>query len=391
MKFNDTRTAFAYKTDRELRLAHFLFSVIKYPLMVKISQAMIRFALFIRFPIKWAVKPTVYKHFCGGEAIRDCKGLGQKMAKHGVLSVLDYSAEHQSSDEAIGDVLKETLRTIDNAAQSPNVPFAVFKPTAFGQVDALEQYSLGKMSNRDEAEFNKYRQRIETLCRHAWELDTPIMIDAEDSWYQKAIDDVARLMSEKYNREKAIVYNTLQMYQHDRLAFLEQAHTDALEKNYYLGIKFVRGAYMEKERERAVEKGYPSPIYPDKEATDRAYNEALSYSIRRIGRISVFNATHNEHSSGYMTELMEKEGLEKHDSRCWYSQLLGMSDHISFALGKAGYNVAKYVPYGPVRNVMPYLLRRAQENTSTSGQMGRELFLITSEIKRHKQAKKEKQ
>lgn len=390
LTFDNTQIAFAHKTNKELRLAYFLFSFIKYPLIVKTSQALIRFALYIRFPIKWAVKPTVYRHFCGGETILDCKKLSKKMAKHKVLSILDYSAEHQDDEAAIESVLNETLHTVENAAQGTHVPFAVFKPTAFGEVDVLERYSLGQMNRDDKAGFEKFRSRIETLCRRAWELDVPIMIDAEDSWYQSAIDDVVREMSEKFNKKRAIVYNTLQMYRHDRLAFLEQAYLEAEEKKYYLGIKFVRGAYMENERERAIDKGYPSPIYPDKEATDKAYNQALKYSIERIDRISVFNATHNEYSSAYMTELMEQNNLPKDDQRCWFSQLLGMSDHISFVLGQAGYNSTKYVPYGPVRNVMPYLLRRAEENTSVAGQMSRELKLISTEIKRRKETKKNK-
>ena len=257
--------------------------------------------------------------------------------------------------------------------------------TAFTTANVLEKVSAGmELSDEEKKEADNFRDRINTLCKAAYDAGLPILIDAEDSWYQNFIDDVVTKMMQKYNKEKAIVYNTLQMYRHDRLDYLKKDYEKAVAGNYFLGMKFVRGAYMEKERERALEKGYPSPIQPDKESTDRDYNAALKFCIEHIDVISVFNGTHNEYSSNYMAELMAEAGLEKNDSRTFFAQLYGMSDHISFNLASYGYNVAKYVPYGPVKHVMPYLFRRAEENTSVAGQTGRELSLIIQERNRRK-------
>ncbi|RLD75933.1 MAG: proline dehydrogenase, partial [Bacteroidetes bacterium] len=268
---------------------------------------------------------------------------------------------------------------------NPNIPFAVFKPTAFGKSKILERASeRDNLSEIEQNEVQKFKDRINTLCKTAYDADIPILVDAEDTWFQNIFDVVVTEMMEKYNKEKAIVFNTYQMYRWDRLDILKQAHKAATEGNYYLGAKFVRGAYMEKERARAEEKGYKDPIQQDKDATDRDYNLALKYCIENINNITIFNGTHNEYSSTYLAELMKEHGIAKSDTRCWFSQLYGMSDNISFNLAEAGYNVAKYLPYGPVRHVLPYLLRRAEENTSVKGQSSRELHLIETEVKRRK-------
>jgi proline dehydrogenase len=281
--------------------------------------------------------------------------------------------------------LAETIRSIKNAANDPNIPFAVFKPTAFTTAAVLTKVSAGESLTETEiTEAANFRLRVEKLCQTAFDNGVPVLIDAEDSWYQRFIDEVVNAMMAKFNKEKAIVFNTFQMYRVDRLAFLKQSFEMAEAGNYFLGAKFVRGAYMEKERERASKMGYPSPIQPDKKATDRDYNAALKYCVERIGRISVFNGTHNEFSSTWLAGLMDEAGIAKDDKRIWFSQLYGMSDHISFNLANAGYNVAKYLPYGPVKHVVPYLVRRAEENTSVKGQTGRELRLIQSEKNRRK-------
>ena len=386
--FQNTEVAFAIKSNNDLKKAYVLFKTIGSPTVVKMGSALLNVALKIHFPINWAVKPTIYNHFVGGETIADCQPVVHKMGEYGVGSILDYSVEGKESPEDIQNAMDETLRAIRNAGKDPNVPFCVFKPTAFTTSTVLEKVSMGwELTAEEEKEAGNFRDRVHTLCKTAYENDIPILIDAEDSWYQNFIDDVVNANMAEFNKEKAIVFNTFQMYRWDRLDFLKKSYEMAVEGGYYLGAKFVRGAYMEKERARAAEKGYEDPIQPDKEATDRDYNAALKFCVEHIDRIKIFNGTHNEYSTQYLIDLMEKHGIAKDDDRCWFSQLYGMSDNISFNVAKAGYNVAKYLPYGPVKHVMPYLLRRAEENTSAQGQSGRELSLVLQEMKRRRLAK----
>ena len=386
--FENTEIAFAYKTDKELRKAYLLFKIVASPIMVKFGKVMTNLLLGIRFPIAWAIKPTIYQHFCGGEYIPESAPVAELLSKYDVKVILDYSVEGKERPEDIKAALEETLKTIENASDNPNIPFAVFKPTAFTTAHILEKVSSGAELTEDEAQESKsFKDRIDTLCKAAHKEGLPILIDAEDSWFQKFIDDVVEEMMEKYNREKAIVFNTLQMYRHDRLEFLKNSYKKSLEGNYFLGIKFVRGAYMEKERERAKKMSYPDPINKDKAATDKMYDDGLRYTIDHLDRITVFSGTHNEDSNILLTRLMKENELAKNDERIWFSQLFGMSDHISFNLAAEGYNVAKYLPYGPVQHVLPYLIRRAEENTSVAGQTGRELELIMRESRRRKNTK----
>ncbi len=385
LDFTDTKTAFSIKSNRDISRAYLMYKLISYPWLVKMANPMIRFASAIRFPINWIVKPTVYAQFCGGETINECAPVITKLKKGGVYSILDYSVEGSEEEEIIEQALQETLRVIDYAASNENIPFTVFKPTAFAKSDALEVLSISHSPDAESVkEGDKFRQRVQKLCERAHGYGIPIMIDAEDSWYQEIIDQVVMDMMAIYNKEKPIVFNTYQMYRHDRLERLKQDHARARKEQFYMGAKFVRGAYMEKERERAEEMGYEDPIQPDKPATDRDYNLALKYTLENIDDFAVFNGTHNEESSRYMAELMDELKIPRNDNRCWFSQLYGMSDHISFNLAREGYNVAKYVPYGPVKFVLPYLMRRAEENTSVKGQTSRELMLLKKEKDRRK-------
>jgi len=383
--FENTEIAFKSKSNNELKKARFLFKVMGSPSLVKIGNALTKFALGIHFPVAWAAKPTLYAHFVGGETIEKCKNNVEKLGEYNVKAILDYSVEGKDDDKDIEKALQETINSIKNAGVNPNIPFAVFKPTAFGKSAVLEKASENiELNDYEKQEVQKFKDRINTLCKTAFESNIPILVDAEDTWFQNIFDIVVTEMMEKYNKEKAIVFNTYQMYRWDRLDILKQAHKAATEGNYFLGAKFVRGAYMEKERERAAQKGYKDPIQPDKDSTDRDYNLALKFCVENIKNITVFNGTHNEYSSKYMAELMEEHGIAKDDKRFWFSQLYGMSDHISFNLAEAKYNVAKYVPYGPVNYVLPYLLRRAEENTSVKGQSSRELQLLNKETDRRK-------
>jgi len=387
INFNNTEVAFAYKTGKELNKAIFLFKVIKKNSLVKLGKNLTNFALAIHFPINWAVKPTIYSHFVGAQTMEECDPLIEKFSKYNVKVVLDYSVEGGNTEEKINVALEETLRTIENAAKNPNIPFAVFKPTAFCYPEVLKKAGRGEKLTEDELkETEKFRERVHKLFQTAAKLNVPIMIDAEDVAFQNFVDEVVYENMLEFNKEKAIVYNTLQMYRKDRLQFLKDLYEKAVKDDIKVGIKFVRGAYMEKERELANELGYDDPIHPNKEETDKAYNAALKFSVEHIDRISIFNATHNERSAEYLVELMEENGIAKDDPRCYFAQLYGMSDHITFNLAKEGFNAAKYTPYGPIKHVLPYLLRRTEENTSVAGQTPRELQLLLDEKNRRKRS-----
>jgi proline dehydrogenase len=383
--FDNTEVAFQYKSDSGMRRAYWLFRMIANPGLVKLSKKLTYLALKTNLPVAWAIKPTLYRHFVGGETLAECAKTVDTLSKFNVKTILDYSVEGGKDAGTMERTLAETLESVKNASNNPFIPFAVFKPTAFASLDVLTQAASGNQQSQEVREgIQRFRMSIEKLSKTAWETGVPIMIDAEDSWYQSLVDEIVTEMMEKYNTEKAIVFNTLQMYRSDRLQFLKDSIQNSRKGNYFLGIKFVRGAYMEKERKRAAELGYPSPIQPDKSATDAAYDEALRISVANIDNMVLFNGSHNENSNRLLTELIDNYKLAKDDPRIWFSQLYGMSDHISFNLANMGYNVTKYVPYGPVHNILPYLLRRAEENTSIAGQTGRELSLIQSEIRRRK-------
>lgn len=388
LSFSNTEIAFAYRTNRELRRATMLFSILAYPFLVTVGQALITLALRLRLPIAWIVKPTIFKQFIGGESLEESATVVNTLQKHNVKSILDYSVEGQQNEESFGKIYTEILRSIENAKGNPAITFVVFKPTGLVKTAILEKVSLGNpLTDEENQEFSLFKERVTTLCRTAANIQKPILIDAEDSWYQQALDDICHEMMKMFNRERAVVFNTWQMYRKDRLDFLKQSTDRAIRDGYILGAKFVRGAYMEKERERAMKMGYPSPIQDTKAQTDADFNAALEFSVDNLNAVSIFCGTHNEESVELLARLMEQKGLERNDPRITFSQLYGMSDNISFNLAGMGYNVAKYIPYGPVKYVMPYLFRRAQENTSVKGQTNRELTLIRLEKKRRKQQK----
>ncbi|MCH7512684.1 MAG: proline dehydrogenase family protein [Bacteroidetes bacterium] len=381
--FNNTEVAFAAKSNWKLKKAYWLFLTIKNPALSRITTFLAKM-----FPVKPLIKATIFDHFCGGETINDSWKVIDLLAKFNVQSILDYSVEGGQSEKGFDETTEEIHRTIIYAGNNDHIPFAVFKVTGIAPEDVLEKVQNNQELTGDEKEaYSRVVARIDKLCGASFEHNVHIFVDAEDSWYQDVIDDIVYDMMEKYNRKEAIVFNTFQMYRKDMPGNLQTAIKVAREKGYYLGAKLVRGAYMEKERERAAENGYEDPICVDKEATDKLYNDGLKECIDNFDIVSVANCTHNEYSSYYLTELMEEKGIGRNDKKVYFSQLLGMSDNISFNLAKAGYNVAKYVPYGPVRSVIPYLIRRAEENTSVAGQSTRELSLIKAEIARRKQLK----
>ncbi len=390
--FENTEIAFKHRSDKELKKAAILFRYMKNPVIVKIAGILANLGIRFNLPVKWLVKPTIFDHFCGGERLEESRELINFMAKFNVRCVLDYAAENQKSEDEIQAVINEIIRTMDFAVNNPSVPFSVFKPSALAPVQILANAGSGEISaTRHLPEIEKFRNNVKTLCQAAFERGIPVMIDAEESHYQDIVDKVAIEMMELYNKEKAIVFNTIQMYRHDRLNFLKDCLGFSQQKNYHLGLKIVRGAYMDQERARARKMGYPSPVYADKQSTDNAFNSAISLCLENIGNTSLFVGTHNEESLLFLTDKMNEYNLKKDDQRIYISQLQGMSDHISFNMAHESYNVAKYLPYGPFQYLLPYLIRRVEENKSVTGQAGRELQFISREIIRRKSLINKKQ
>ncbi len=382
--FDNTEVAFSLKSDSELERAYFLFRMIQNQPMVRIGTAVTNFALKAHLPVEGLIRSTVFDHFCGGVTEDDCLPVIDKMFTKNVHSVLDYSVEGKEEEESFDGALDKILRIIDFCHEKKSIPYAVFKPTGFGRFTLYQKLSEGEELDVEEREeWNRVVKRFHKVCKSALEKDVPLLIDAEESWMQSAADDLIEELMEIYNKEKAIVFNTLQMYRHDRMKYLKDLYQRAHQKGYHIGMKVVRGAYMEKERERAEEKGYLSPICKDKKTTDDNYNEAITFMMEHP-KLALFAGTHNEESSYLVMQLAEKHKIKSNDARLWFGQLFGMSDHISYNLANKGYNVAKYVPFGPVRDVMPYLIRRAEENTSVAGQTSRELNLLKTERKRRK-------
>jgi len=383
--FNDTQVAFALKTDTELDRAYFLFKMIANEPLVRIGTAVTNFALKAHLPVEGLIRATVFDHFCGGTTEEDCLTVVDKMYTKGVSSVLDYSVEGKEEEAQFDAALEMTLKTIAFAKERAAIPFAVFKPTGLGRFHLYEKLGENQPLTLDEQkEWNRVVARFDAVCQSAYEKDVALLIDGEESWMQDAADELVTEMMRKYNKEKAIVYNTLQLYRWDRLDYLKKLHELAKAEGFYIGMKLVRGAYMEKENARAAEQGYPSPICASKEATDVNFDTTAEYMMEHLDQMSVFLGTHNELSSYKLIELMAAKGLAKNDARICFGQLYGMSDNISYNLASHGYNVAKYLPFGPVRDVMPYLIRRAEENTSVAGQTSRELTLLKTERNRRK-------
>lgn len=383
--FDNTQIAFSLKSDTELDRAYFLFKMIESKHLVRIGTVLTNFALKAHLPVERLIRTSVFDHFCGGVSEDDCLSVMEKMYTKKVCSVLDYSVEGKEEENQFDAALTKTLKIIEFAKDKASIPFAVFKPTGFGRFALYEKIGRKEtLTDIEKTEWNRVVARFDAVCQKAFENDVLLLIDGEESWMQDAADDLALTMMKKYNTSKAIVYNTLQLYRWDRLDYLKKIHQEAKSEGFFIGMKLVRGAYMEKENKRAEEKGYPTPICASKQATDDNYDATVAYMLENIEKMAIFAGTHNEWSSYKLMELMNNRGIAPNDNRIWFGQLYGMSDNISFNLAANGYNVAKYLPFGPVRDVMPYLIRRAEENTSVAGQTSRELMLIKKERERRK-------
>lgn len=388
LNFNNTEVTFATKSTRDLRNAFLLFSAIQNATVVKSVKGVTAFAQRLQIPISWAIKPTIFRQFVGGETLDECREKVNILLSKNVKSVLDYSAEGGRGLEDVQKAYDETIRSIDYAKGNPGIAFAVFKPTAMIIESVLRKASesFATLGIVEKSEYDNFTDRIFSLCERAYKNDVRILIDAEKFVYQGLVDRIVEEAMRRFNSRRAIVFQTLQMYRVDRLAYLKYLHEDAIKNNYIAGIKLVRGAYMEEERARSYEFGYPDPIHPDKASTDESYDDGLRYAVENIDKIEIFSGTHNYESNQLLADLIDEKGLKRDDDRIFFSQLYGMSDNISFELAHEGFNVCKYIPYAPVKKVLPYLLRRAQENTSIAGQTGRELQLIKIELERRKQS-----
>jgi len=383
--FDNTEVAFKLKSDSELERAYFLFRMISKEPLVRIGTVMTKFALNAKLPVEGLIRATVFDHFCGGINEEDSMPTVDKLYDAGVYSVLDYSVEGKEEEEVFDRTANKVMQLTKFAKNKEAMPFSVFKPTGFGRFKVFQKITENEtLTDAEAKEWQNIVERYDEVSRMASENDIRLLIDSEHSWMQGAADDLCEEMMAKYNKEKPIVFNTLQLYRWDRFDYLKEQHRKAKENGYKLGFKIVRGAYLEVENERAIEKKYPTPICHSKKDTDDNFNEVMTYILENLDDISIFIGTHNEHSNYLAMELMDQMGIDKKDDRVWFGQLYGMSDHITFNLGKLGYNVAKYVPFGPVKDVMPYLIRRAEENTSVAGQTSRELNLLKRERERRK-------
>lgn len=383
LNFQDTATAFADKSNFELKEKYQMFRLMNSPVLTNIGTHLTEFAFRFGLPVKSLVKKTIFGQFCGGETIEECEPTIKKLGKSHIGTILDYSVEGKSEEAVFEATKNEIHRTITRAKADEDIPFAVFKVTGLGSYAVLEKVSAGKdLLKKETDEWLAVKRRVTELCEYAHSLGQPVFIDAEESWVQNAIDDLATEMMEKFNREKPIVYNTIQLYRHDRLEFLKKSFEKAKREGCILAVKLVRGAYMEKERARAAELNYPSPIQPDKAATDRDFDAAIDFCLANVEQIAFVAGTHNEQSVCRMAEILHEKGIRHNHPHVYFSQLYGMSDNLSYVLAGNDYNVSKYVPYGPVKDAIPYLMRRAKENTSVTGQVSRELDLIDKELKR---------
>lgn len=395
LSFDDTKTAFAYKSDKDLKSARFLFASMRQSWLVKFGLWITPKMLGLEF-VKDIIRKTLFKQFVGGETLEETAAVAEHLAKFNVKIILDYGVEGKEGEENYEHAMNEFIRVINYAATQPNVPFMSVKLTGMSRFGLLEKLdaaatykdvvrgklNLEVLSDSEKGEWQKVHDRLRKICETAVEKNVGIMIDAEETWIQHPVDALVTQMMMRYNKEKPVIYNTVQLYRHDRLQFLKDANNFAKEQEFKCAYKLVRGAYMEKERERAAEKNYPSPINPTKEATDKEYDDALAYCIDPSNDFYTIVGSHNETSNRIGTQLIEKYNLPRDTPHVVFSQLYGMSDNITFNLAKEGFNASKYLPFGPIKDVIPYLMRRAEENSSLGGQTARELNLIQKEIKR---------
>ncbi len=383
LSFDNTENAFSHRSTAELKRAKWLFALLNNNLLTTLGTRLTPWAMRLKLPVQGIVRATIFKQFCGGETLADCASVIDLLARHNVHTILDYGIEAKQTEADFDKTVHGITQAIAFAATHKHVPFVSLKLTGIARFALLEKlHSQQSLSVPEAAEWDRVRQRLLQLCQRAADMGIGIMIDAEESWIQQPIDDLADAMMQLLNNQRAVVWNTYQLYRHDRLAILQRDIQRARGKGFLLGAKLVRGAYLEKERKRATALGYSSPIHETKQASDRDFNQAIHVCLEHIDHVCFCVASHNEDSNHLAARLLVEKKLPADHPHVHFSQLYGMSDHISFNLARAGFRVSKYVPYGPVPDVIPYLMRRAQENTSVGGMSSRELQLIKRELKR---------
>lgn len=396
ISFNNTENAFSYKNDNELKKAKFIYSLMGMGWLVNIGTRITPWAIQNKLPVNGLIRSTIFEQFVGGETLQETKPVAEKLKKFNVDVILDYGVEGKEGEDNFDHATEEFIKVIEYAATQPNIPFMSVKLTGIIRFALLEKLDAASdplsgvegrvhtevLNEAEKEEWNRVEARLIKICEAGAKNNVGVLIDAEDSWIQDPVDALVTKMMEQYNRSKVVIYNTIQLYRHDRLQFLKDSFAYAQSKGFILAEKLVRGAYMEKERKRAIESGYPSPIQPDKQSTDRDYNAAVEYCVDHLEQLRVIVASHNEFSNLYTTQLLDKKYNSQSHPHVHFSQLYGMSDNITFNLAKAGISVSKYLPFGPLKDVIPYLMRRAQENSSVSGQTSRELLLLKAELAR---------
>ncbi len=392
ISFDNTEHAFAYKADKDLKQAYRLFAIMRYNWLVWIGTRIMPWAMRIGLPIKKIIRNTLFKQFVGGETLEQTNPIDNLLQHYNVQVILDYGIEGKETEDAFETATNNFIQVIEYAALQKNIPFISIKLTAIARFALLEKlnnnnpiaFNTDTLTTTEQLEWERVQKRIQHICTIAATKKIGVLIDAEETWIQNPIDYLSLKMMQIFNQQQAIVYNTIQLYRTDRLQFLHENYNYAIAKNFLLGVKLVRGAYMEKERKRALQLNYPSPIQPNKASSDKDYNDAIHFCIDRLKVIATIIASHNEESNLLTTQLLQQKKISLHHPHIHFSQLYGMSDHITFNLAKAGCSVSKYIPFGPIKDVVPYLMRRAQENSSVKGQTGRELSLLRKEIKRRK-------
>ena len=390
INFEDTAIGFASKSTSELRKTYLLFLSMRFSWMVDVGTFLTNAALKLKLPVKNLIRDTLFKQFCGGVSIKDCNHTIDHLEKFNVKTILDYSVEGQETEQSFDETMEEALRVADFAKNTPGIPFCVIKLTGLGSATLMKKKQSGKvLTDKEQQAFKRFENRVHKVAERVAKNDLRFMVDAEESWIEEVIDDLVIDLMLKYNKQAPMVFITYQLYLKDALERMKANFERVSKEGCFFGAKLVRGAYMEKERDRAEDKDYPDPIQPDKRSTDEAYEDALIFATDHIDRFALCAGTHNEQSCQLLASLMQAKGIKKSDERVYFAQLLGMSDNISFKLSNMGYNVAKYVPYGPVEKVLPYLFRRAEENTSIAGQSSREYALVKTELKRRRKEKAE--
>lgn len=389
-------SAFSHYSISQLRRTKVLFKILQNPLVSWFSGFVPHIPILLRLPfVKSLIKHYIFSHFCGGEDWKEVHQSALKLQKQNILSSLDYSVECKQTEQDYETTKKVLLNVLEEAKNLSHIPFCVLKITGLGRFALLEKIHNGQtLSDNEKAEWQRVQSRFDSICEKAVDCNTKLLVDAEESWIQKPIDNIVKRAMKRHNQNEPMIYNTYQLYLKAKYEQLKTDWEKAKEKGYILGSKLVRGAYMEKETKRAVKMHLPNPIQPSKAKCDQDFNDSLKFCLKHIDDFGIYIGTHNIESTQKARQLMQEYGIAKSDERVFFSQLLGMREILSYELAQQDYLVSKYTPFGKIAEVIPYLLRRIQENSSVKDQLNDEIKVITRELenqKLHKSKAKEAQ